>query len=456
MLIYSITNEEDLKAIPNWAQWLELRFDLDANLIDHLFQLDSYKVIITDRWDKEGGKSRRSVEKKLHLYQSLANYDNLYFDIEIALIEAYPDLDLDYRRMILSYHNFEALDIPVIKNKLQLACSLQPFMVKVAQYCSSLGQVRMLHQVIKEQSREILWLVMGEYGTLQRLLFPYLSSIGSFIANLGSQTVEGQLNLKSVEKYQHLLATKLYKWGGLIGGEQVYKSLGLDYYNHHFQEKKIEACYLPINIKESDLKEFFALIKNNQELKENCYGFSLTMPFKKSIPQLFNHKKISNLIIYGMNHKFYNTDYDAFLKLKEKIRDLGIKRILIYGTGSMAELALEVFVEGQISLAGRNLDRLQELKLKRKNIEFIDQISPDLYFDLLINTSSLGMKGESFSQETGISNFKYVIDLPYSQVEIPLQLEVEEENYFSGRDFWSDQSERQLQLFKERIEHDKK
>ena len=456
MLIYSISKEEDLKVIPKWVQWLELRVDLDAKLLDHLSELGSYKVIITDRWEKEGGKSKKSVEKKLHFYESLREYSNLYFDVEIALIESHPDLVLDYQRMILSWHNFGALDISELASKMQLACSFQPYMVKVAQHCSSLEQVRMLHQVIKEQKSEILWLVMGEYGTLQRLLFPYLNSRGSFIANSGSQTVEGQLTLKSVEKYQHLLASKPFKWGGIIGGKQVYESIGLDFYNRYFQNHKMPACYLPISLKENDLKDFFALLDNNEELREMCYGFSLTMPFKQIIPKFFKHGTISNLLIYGKKEAFFNTDYDAFMKLKEKMTTLGIKKILIYGTGSMAEMALQIFAEYQVYLTGRNKIKLKELRTKRKKIEIIDQISSELYFDLLINTSSLGMKGESFSRETGISKFKYVIDLPYSLAEIPLQQEVGEKRYFSGREFWSYQSERQLQLFKERIENDKK
>jgi len=202
------------------------------------------------------------------------------------------------------------------------------------------------------------------------------------------------------------------------------------------------------------LKDFFALIDSNRDLKQNCYGFSLTMPFKQSIPQLFNYHKTSNLLIYDEIPKFYNTDLDAWYRIKEKLEVLSIKSVLIYGTGSMAEIALTTFAEFDISITGRNKLKLQELGDRRKNIEIIDQISPEIYFDLLINTSPIGMKGESFSRETGISKFKYVIDLPYSVSEIPLQKEVEAGRYFSGKEFWVYQSERQLQLFKERIEND--
>lgn len=84
MLIYSISQAEDLKEIPVWVEWLELRLDLCAELLNHLDSLTNYKVIITDRWIEEGGKSSRTISEKLLLFKSLLSLPNLAFDSEYS------------------------------------------------------------------------------------------------------------------------------------------------------------------------------------------------------------------------------------------------------------------------------------------------------------------------------------------------------------------------------------
>jgi len=454
MLIYSISNQSELSSIPEWVEWIELRIDLSPGLTASLQDLTAYRVIITDRWFKEGGKSRRSITEKIEFYQTMLNFSNLYFDLEIELLNNDVNIDFNWERLILSYHNFESLVVADIHTKLLQALKLKPYMTKIAQHCDTLREVNELYQLIRNFEQKILWLIMGDYGKLQRLLFSYLESQGTFVSAPGAETVSGQLNLKSVAKYPHFFSSKPYKWGGIIGGEQVYDSLGLEFYNNYFRDNKLEACYLPVSLKESDLEDFFDLIRSSPKLSRYCYGFSLTMPFKKSIPKLFNYSKIANLLIYDGQVHFYNTDKDAFIKIRKKLDGLPIKTVLVYGSGSMAQLALDIFADYHVFLTGRNKTKVLKLASQRKNIEIIDQLSPEIYIDLLINTSPIGMKGESFSQKTGIRKFKYVIDLPYSQEDIPLQKEVQKGRYFSGREFWLNQSERQLQEFKERIEND--
>lgn len=456
MLIYSITMKTDLLNIPEWAKWIELRVDLSPNLVNYLRNLQEYNVIITDRSIEEGGKSKRSFREKLKYYQDLGSHDNIFYDLEINIIEENIDISPNFGKYFLSYHNFFRLNNEEIISILKKAETYKPYMIKLAQECQSIKELKQLYDICLDYKRNILWLVMGEYGHLQRSLYPYFTSAGSYIASKGNETVEGQLNIQSVENYQHLIKGSMCKWGGLIGGKHVYSSLGIEYYNSHFKKNNIDAIYLPIFLKDTDLEAFFDLVKNNKLLSDNCYGFSLTMPFKKTIPQLFHKEEISNLMITKAKYNFYNTDYDAMMKIKEKLSEKNIRKVLIYGSGSMAELALRVFSEYDITLTARNKARLLQMKAERKKIEIIDQITPELYFDLLINTSPIGMKGEDFSQETGISKFKYVIDLPYSHQEIPLAKQVPGDRYFSGREFWQYQSERQLQLFKESIEYDKK
>ncbi|MFA7057674.1 MAG: type I 3-dehydroquinate dehydratase [Candidatus Cloacimonadales bacterium] len=454
MLIYSISQAEDLKEIPVWVEWLELRLDLCAELLNHLDSLTNYKVIITDRWIEEGGKSSRTISEKLLLFKSLLSLPNLAFDLEIAMLEEVGDLGIDFQRVILSNHSFAPFSASLIQQRIKQAQHHKPFFIKLAQKCDSLQELIEFYNLINTYPQPILSVVMGRYSKLQRLLHQQLGSLGTYIVRAGKETVQGQLTLAEVEKFPHFGNNQKFQWGGLIGGEQVDSSIGIDYYNIHFRENNIPAVYLPLHIEEEDIALFFKLIENNRELNSTCYGFSLTMPFKATIPRLFSHSQISNLLIWGEEKRFYNSDRDAFMAIKQKLQQFPIDNILIYGSGSMARLAIEVFQDYKITLTARSKTKLAELRKEYELREIIDQISPSLYFDLMINCSSLGMNGESFSEETGINKFKYVIDLPYSQVEIPLQLEVGEK-YISGREFWRYQSEKQLQLFKESIENDK-
>ena len=111
MLIYSITNEIELTTIPKWAEWIELRVDLSPTLLNHLSELTCYQVIITERWNREGGKSSKSLSEKLDFFNSLSTQKNLYFDLEIDLLDDNIEKHIDFQKYILSYHSFSVIRI---------------------------------------------------------------------------------------------------------------------------------------------------------------------------------------------------------------------------------------------------------------------------------------------------------------------------------------------------------
>ncbi|OQY36624.1 MAG: hypothetical protein B6226_06285, partial [Candidatus Cloacimonetes bacterium 4572_65] len=219
----------------------------------------------------------------------------------------------------------------------------------------------------------------------------------------------------------------------------------------------LNAIYLPIEVKDGEeLRQFITFITTNKELNRSCYGFSVTMPFKELLPPIFNKQGINNLLIWNKEKSFYNSDEDAFIEFRNRLNLDKSSSILIYGTGSMAKLAIKSFSNYRLLVAGRDENKLQNLAKEYCFIEVIDQKRYNNYVDLLINTTSLGMNGEDFSIVTGISNYKFVIDLPYSERRSCLELQTAKEDCFSGVEFWKEQSKRQLKLFKERISDGKK
>ncbi len=446
MLIYSISEYEQLYKIPIWAHWVELRTDLDESLYEAVPALSKYMVILTERCVDEGGESTRSINDKINKFSEYFEYDYVWYDIEIHELRSPQQLDIFPDRKILSFHNYFRYSDFYIKKKLINSYIHQANYLKLAQQLNSFLEIKEFFEMNKNINPKLMIIPMGKYSKFLRILSHHLACSSNYVVEDGKETVEGQITSSDVEQYQLNEITSDWKWGGIIGGKQVFNSIGLNFYNHYFKEHNIEAVYLPIPLEKNDIANFFSFIENHPILKQKCYGFSITMPYKSFLPSLYNEHKIVNLMDYQAS-KFYNTDLEAFIKIKETLSQSSIKSVLIYGSGNMAKLAAQVFSGWAISITSRNVKKLIPLSEDFPSIEIIDQNIKHRYFDLLINCSSLGMNGEDFCEVTGLNNFKYVIDLPYSKQEVALESYVDNDKYISGRTFWKYQAKTQLNIF---------
>ena len=188
--------------------------------------------------------------------------------------------------------------------------------------------------------------------------------------------------------------------------------VGMNFYNPIFKKMGLSMVYKAI--KPNNLSAIFNLMRNKK-----IEGCSISMPYKNKVykyvdcsDKVSSQLRILNTIIYKNNKLYgYNCDYLAIKNIFRKYKIKKKNKILIYGTGSVSKIVLfflNLNKYKKISLKGRNKTKVSKL-VKEFNIKYIE---PDRY-DVLINCSSLGMKGMPkklmFEKET-IKKAKFILD----------------------------------------------
>ena len=168
--------------------------------------------------------------------------------------------------------------------------------------------------------------------------------------------------------------------------------VGMNFYNSIFKRMKMKMIYQAI--KPNNLNIIFKLMR-----EKKIKGCSVSMPYKNKVYKYidyFDHVssklRILNTIIQKKNKLYgYNCDYQAIIKILKNYKIKKNDKILIYGTGSVSKILLYYLKKNNykiITLIGRNKRKISKLKtffnLKNK---IIDE------YDILVNCSSLGMKG---------------------------------------------------------------
>ena len=177
--------------------------------------------------------------------------------------------------------------------------------------------------------------------------------------------------------------------------------VGTVFYNRMFQKLNFNMIYKAI--KPTNLKKLFISLR---ELGVN--GCSVSMPFKKTVikyldkvdPVCLKTNAVNTIINNGNKLYGYNCDFLAIKKIFKIYNINKKKRILIYGTGSVARIIVYLLKKKKLNnfkIIGRNNNKIKKIQndYKFKNLNF-DK------FDILINASALGMKG--FENKIPFSN----------------------------------------------------
>lgn len=448
MLILSIPylNPEFVRkhSVNNSFVWKEYRLDYNRDLNSFPLEILNEKSIITIRDLSEGGQNSFNFRQKISFYQKAVNFCNCLVDLEI---QSYESGLINPENLILSYHDFtpefDSVKLKNIVSKMNLSEALY---AKIAVGINSYEQLLQISDQIADCNKPIILAGMGKKGKICRLLHKHLGAEATIIGLENNETGSGQIFSNDVDLYNLQSISSNSKIGGIIGGKQVARSLGLKFYNSHFQKNQLDSFYFPF---ETDHVSDLLLWLKKCSFSDRIHGFSITMPFKTS----FIGNPI-NLYILRKN-LYFDTDREAFLKAIEKISVSTGDRILIYGSGAMAETALQVLKDfSHLMISCRNKVTSNFLADKYRcqfqNIEDVRKTE----FDLLINCTPIGMNGEDFLVETGISQFLKVIDLPYCDGETKLIEFCRQKALpcIDGKQFWQWQAERQLTEFTREIQ----
>lgn len=226
-----------------------------------------------------------------------------------------------------------------------------------------------------------------------------------------------------------------------VAGSPIKHSLSPLFQNYLISKYKLNMIYMPFSVREDSFEDFLMGVKS----VENFVGLNITLPFKERAFNLCDKlsdeaKKVGavntihfkNGVVYG-----YNTDvYGVVASITEhlQIDNLVDKNVLIFGAGGAARAVLyacKLLGAKSVILVNRNIEKANMLKeycerelniqLIAKSFSEFDNIISSTELSLIINATSLGLKGESLD-----INFKKlwkgckILDIVYSRSKTPL------------------------------------
>ena len=186
----------------------------------------------------------------------------------------------------------------------------------------------------------------------------------------------------------------------LVIGNPIEHSLSPKLHNHWIKENNIDAVYEKKQLKSSEIENIIKKVKN-----ETIKGINVTVPFKKEVlpflDQLTTKATLSQSVNTIFKEKDFivgdNTDIGGFeLGLKHINYDPKHKKVFILGAGGVAPsiiLGLKSLGVSRISLSNRTKSKAEDLKKIHPELKIINWGEID-EFDMIINTTSLGLKSE--------------------------------------------------------------
>ena len=215
-----------------------------------------------------------------------------------------------------------------------------------------------------------------------------------------------------------------------IIGDPITHSLSPTLHNYWFEKYNIAADYNLINIGEEDLEDTVASIR-----KKEINGINVTLPYKQKIipfiDLLINDAKLTNsvnTVFLNDNNMIVGENTDVFglqaAYLKE-ISDTKTKKILIIGAGGVAPsviFSLQKSRAQNVTIVNRTHEKCIFLKKKFNFLNVLNWSSIQeeiVNFDLIINTTSLGLKnGKDFEFNfDNVSKNLIYIDIIYNPME---------------------------------------
>lgn len=392
---------------------------------------DDEKIIYTYRTKAEGGVNSLPTKKLQSLHKYIFKNTKALVDIELDTYLKNHDFykQFDFNRLILSYHNFADFDAENLQNVITKALKLKCKYLKLAVNLDSYTDFYQFEQILKTVKQDFIAVGMGKLGILSRLMYKIIKSKATYVCQ-NTKTATGQITVKQAKLFKINRLNHKTIIGGLVGGKQVYKSLGIKYYNDYFVNKNVNKVYLPFEV--FDIKDFMFWIKN-----KNFFGCSVTMPFKTQAAKYLK-ADLPFINLFLADFTTYNTDINAFKKAFEYLKITPENAIVVYGSGSTAALALTLLKSyPNITLAARNKQKEEEFC---KSFE-LGKFDFDKEYDLAINCTPLAEGKGNFLKLSKIKA-KKLIDLPYIQ-----GFDTANKNTVSGKMFWHWQMQKQLELF---------
>jgi 3-dehydroquinate dehydratase/shikimate dehydrogenase len=427
---------------------VELRFDCLAagDLAAALAQTRalisecSKALIITFRPAEEGG--RRSLDPETRLAFCLfdkpvgAAFYDIELDLALRLVSQAPPLtDIDWSTVICSYHDFAGVPDHLEQIYERLA-STPARILKIAVQADDITDCLRIFRLLdraRRDRRELIAIAMGAAGVLTRILGPSRGAFLTYGALANERgTAPGQptaSDLRDVYRIHELDAdTRIMA----LMGSPVAHSVSPHMHNAAFKALKINAVYLPLEVR--DVPSFIRRLVHPQtrEFDWNLRGLSITAPHKSSVfeyldwvdPTAKEIGAVNTIVVEDGAIHGYNTDVTAVLEpVKQKLGSLRDARCAILGSGGVANAVLwSLRNEGaKATLFARDDGKGQALAAKFDSHYQRLEDMPGGGFDIVINATPLGTRGalEAGTAATAeqLRGARLAYDLVYNPVE---------------------------------------
>ena len=211
-------------------------------------------------------------------------------------------------------------------------------------------------------------------------------------------------------------------------GDPINHSLSPNIHSAAFRELNLDSSYIGYRIPKGELESGVEGLK-----KIKISGFNVTIPHKIEMMKYLDKMDESCSIIGAVNTvvnnegtlKGYNTDMDGFLEpLKKRNISIQNKKILLIGAGGAARAIIAGMSKEkaeEVDIANRttkNAEELSEFATSiglSTNVKKIEEIKNLQNYNIIINSTSLGLKNESspisFEQ---INQDSVIYDIVYS------------------------------------------
>ncbi len=439
---------EKIKAATGKADLIELRFDcLDKDelraedaatlneTLSKIFPANLRAPWITTFRPAAGGGSREISELERQNFWS-ADLQTEISDLEEDMFDGFRPRNT----RICSYHDFSGVpdDLRSLFNRL---ADTGAEIVKVAATVNDAVEaisIWKLLEIAVHEGKQVVPIAMGEAGKWTRILgLGHGAPIAYASLDDSGGTAPGQIavrDMRDVFRVKELdLNTEVF---GVIAGNTSY-SLSPYMHNAAFRTSQTNAVFIPLQV--SDLDSFVRRMTRavTREVELNFRGFSVTNPHKQTIIRHLDFidetaKKIgavNTVKVDGDHLTGYNTDAPGFIQpLKNVLGDLKGSRVAIVGGGGAARACVYALLQEGAEVAVLVRDPASASSLAEEfGIEVV-QLTTDnrrlTSFDILVNATPLGTRGEHESDTIAtadeIRGIKLVYDLVYNPSETRL------------------------------------
>ena len=453
-------------------------FDLDKlNLVlNKIFNEQQFKKpLLTTFRSKEQGGNRNLSNKERENFWNMG-FDSCWADMEEDIVEdsfywlfqpvicSHHDFNNVSDNLNLIYERLKAVGVDVIKIAVQCDDIMDTIPVWKLLETSNLekeksksekpkkinfglntkffnfltGNKLNLPKFESNYAPEFIPIAMGESGKWTRILGLAHGALMTYAAlDAGKETAPGQVSAKDlIEVYRAKELDETTEVYGILGSNT---SVSMSPYIHNaaFKFHGLNSVFVPLQT--HDLDKFIKrMVKpETREIELNFKGFSVTIPHKQNIIKHLDFidetaKKIGAVntvkIVDGKLHG-YNTDAQGFIEpLLNSYGDLRGAKVAILGAGGAARACIYALKQAgaEVTIFARDIKKAESLAedFKFQISNFKSKGEDYGEFDILVNTTPLGMKGKNEGETPATAEQLKGLHLVYDLVYIPFQTQL--------------------------------